>query len=65
MPVRVLGVNGGTQYDVMQGVRYAAGLPNDSGTVPPKTADIINLSLGGGGFDPWRRASSTTCTPRA
>jgi serine protease len=46
----VLGVNGGTQYDVMQGVRYAAGLPNDSGTVPPKPADIINLSLGGGGF---------------
>ncbi|MFI5315728.1 MAG: S8 family peptidase [Myxococcota bacterium] len=50
MPVRVLGVNGGTLYDVLQGVRYAAGLANDSGTVPPKPADIINLSLGGGGF---------------
>ena len=50
MPVRVLGVNGGTQYDVMQGVRFAAGLPNDSGTVPAKRADVINLSLGGGGF---------------
>jgi serine protease len=49
MPVRVLGVNGGTLYDVMEGVRYAAGLPNDSGTVPAKPADIINLSLGGGG----------------
>jgi serine protease len=50
MPVRVLGVNGGTQFDVMQGVRYAAGLENDSGTMPPKRADVINLSLGGGGF---------------
>ncbi len=50
MPVRVLGVNGGTQYDVMQGVRYAAGLENDSGTLPAKPADVINLSLGGGGF---------------
>jgi serine protease len=27
-------------------VRYAAGLPNDSGTVPPRRADVINLSLG-------------------
>ncbi len=49
MPVRVLGVNGGTQYDVLQGVRYAAGLENDSGTLPVNRADIINLSLGGGG----------------
>ena len=51
MPVRVLGKNGGTLYDVMQGVRFAAGLANDSGTVPAQRADIINLSLGGGGFD--------------
>jgi serine protease len=51
MPVRVLGKGGGTMYDVMQGVAFAAGLPNDSGTVPAKKADVINLSLGGGGFD--------------
>ncbi|MEH6606153.1 MAG: S8 family serine peptidase, partial [Pseudomonadales bacterium] len=50
MPVRVLGVGGGSSYDVLQGVRYAAGLSNDSGTVPAQAADIINLSLGGGGF---------------
>ena len=50
MPVRVLGVGGGTSYDVIQGVRYAAGLSNDSGTVPTKHADIINLSLGGMGY---------------
>ena len=50
MPVRVLGLGGGTSYDVLQGVRYAAGLANDSGTVPAQPADIINMSLGGSGF---------------
>jgi serine protease len=50
MPVRVLGVDGGSSYDIGQGVRYAAGLPNDSGTVPPQRADVINMSLGGPGF---------------
>jgi serine protease len=50
MPVRVLGKGGGNNYDVIQGIRYAAGLSNDSGTVPPIAADVINLSLGGQGF---------------
>jgi serine protease len=50
MPIRVLGLQGGTTYDVLQGVRYAAGLPNDSGSVPANRADVINLSLSGGGF---------------
>lgn len=49
MPVRALGIGGGTTYDVMQAVKYAAGLDNDSGTVPDNPADIINLSLGGSG----------------
>lgn len=49
LPVRVLGDGGGTRYNVIQGVRYAAGLSNDSGSVPDRPADIINLSLGGGG----------------
>jgi len=49
LPVRVLGDEGGSRYNVMQGVRYAAGLPNDSGTTPPSPAQVINLSLGGGG----------------
>ena len=53
MPVRALGVGGaGTSYDVEQAVRYAAGLDNDSGTVPQQAADIINLSLGGAAFEP-------------
>jgi len=50
MPIRTLGLGGGTLYDTLQGIRYAAGLPNDSGTVPAKRADVINLSLGGGVF---------------
>lgn len=50
MPIRALGSGGGTSFDVDQGVRYAAGLSNSSNTLPPRRADIINLSLGGGGF---------------
>jgi len=46
MPLRALGIDGGTTFDVMQAVRYAAGLSNTSGTTPPRRADIINLSLG-------------------
>jgi serine protease len=46
-PVRVMGKGGGTDYDVLQGVRYSAGLDNDSDTTPSVKADIINLSLGG------------------
>ncbi|MBU0483700.1 MAG: S8 family serine peptidase [Proteobacteria bacterium] len=49
MPIRVLGIGGGTNYDIREGVRFAAGLSNDSGTVPAQKADIINLSLGGSG----------------
>ena len=50
MPLRVLGANGGSSFDIQQAVLYAAGLPNDSGEVPDRPADIINLSLGGPGF---------------
>ncbi|MGD8309481.1 MAG: S8 family serine peptidase [Chromatiales bacterium] len=46
MPLRVLGAFGGTSYDIQQAIRYAAGLANDSGSVPARPADIINLSLG-------------------
>ncbi|MGD2113205.1 MAG: S8 family serine peptidase [Gammaproteobacteria bacterium] len=50
MPLRALGLTGGTSYDIMQAVRYAAQLPNDSGGIPAQRADIINLSLGGYSF---------------
>jgi len=46
MPVRVLGTSGsGTLYDILQGVRFAAGMDTDAGVVPARPADIINLSL--------------------
>lgn len=46
MPLRVLGVDGGSSFDIAQAIRFAAGLSNSSGTAPPEPADIINLSLG-------------------
>ncbi|MDX1776257.1 MAG: S8 family serine peptidase [Desulfobulbales bacterium] len=49
MPLRVLGVGGGWSYDIMEALKYAAGLENVSGTVPDRPADVINLSLGGTG----------------
>ena len=49
MPLRALEGREGTIYDVLQAVRYAAGLANDSDRVPSRPADIINLSLGGPG----------------
>jgi serine protease len=56
MPLRALGAGGtGTSYDIGQAVRFAAGLPNDSGAVPDAPADIINLSLGGAPFDQSRQ----------
>jgi len=50
MPVRVLGLGGGTDFDITQGIRYAAGLSNVSGQLPAQRADAINLSLGGPGI---------------
>ncbi|MEE4190190.1 MAG: S8 family serine peptidase [Halieaceae bacterium] len=56
MPIRVLGPGGGTSFDVLQGVRFAAGLENDSGTLPARRADVINMSLAGGGFSSFDQA---------
>ncbi|MGB1090987.1 MAG: S8 family serine peptidase, partial [Oceanobacter sp.] len=47
MPLRALGLYGGTSSDILQALYYAAGMVNASGTVPARRADIINLSLGG------------------
>ena len=49
MPLRVLGCEGGSSFDIVQAVRFAAGLSNASNTVPAQPADVINLSLGGTG----------------
>lgn len=59
MPVRVLGIGGGTDADISQAIRYAAGLKNSSGTFPPQRADIINMSLGGNGFSQTQQDAIT------
>jgi serine protease len=51
MPIRVLGIDGGFDSDLIAAIDFAAGL-NDQVTaanitVPARRADIINLSLGG------------------
>jgi serine protease len=48
MPIRALdGCAGtGSSFDIIQGIRYAAGLSNDSGTLPAQPAKVINLSFG-------------------
>jgi serine protease len=51
LALRALGrESSGTSYDILQAVRYAAGLENDSGKIPQQPADIINLSFGGQSF---------------
>lgn len=49
MPLRALGSGGGTLEDIIASIRFAAGLSNASGAVPPQRADVINMSLGGTG----------------
>ena len=50
MPLRALGRQGGSSFDIIESVRYAAGMANSSGELPDTPAAIINLSLGGPGF---------------
>ncbi len=49
LPVRVLGKCGGYMSDVMDGARWAAGLPVEGIPLNPNPAKIINLSLGSTG----------------
>lgn len=46
MPIRVLSPTGGTDTALINGMLYAAGLSNSSGTLPPQRASVINMSLG-------------------
>jgi len=45
LPLRALGRGGGTLADVLEAIRFAAGLPNAAGTLPARRADVVNLSL--------------------
>jgi serine protease len=48
LPIRVFAKDSATSSsaDVAQAILYAAGLPNSSGVLPARRADVINLSLG-------------------
>jgi serine protease len=49
IPVRAFSPNGnGTIFNISQAIRFAAGLSNDSGTVPASPAKVINLSFAAG-----------------
>ncbi len=48
-PIRALGDLGGTTADIIDAIRWAAGVPVPGAPRNQTPADIINLSLGGGG----------------
>jgi len=50
LPVRVLGLHGGTVADIAEGIRWAAGLSVPGLPPNPHPADVINLSLGSYGI---------------
>lgn len=50
MPLRVLGLGGGSFADICEAMRFAARLPNVSNTLPAVAADVINMSLGSPAF---------------
>ncbi len=52
MTLRVLGVGGGQDWDIMQALKFAARLPNSSGKLPARKANVINMSLGGAAYNP-------------
>ncbi len=49
MPVRVLGKCGGSDSDIIAGMRWAAGLAVPGVPINPTPARVINMSLGGDG----------------
>lgn len=49
MPLRVFDQRrptGADDYDIINAMLYAAGLPNRTNLLPPRKADVINMSLG-------------------
>jgi serine protease len=57
MPLRVLGKGGGSSLDLAEAIKYAAGLPNFSGEVPPQRAHVVNMSLSACAQNPTERAA--------
>ncbi|MEB2285325.1 MAG: S8 family serine peptidase [Myxococcales bacterium] len=62
MPLRALGIGGGTLFDIAQAIRFAAGLPNVSGVLPAIPARILNLSLTTSNDDPVLRSAIDAAT---
>ena len=60
LPIRIQTGSGGTRYDIMQGIRYAAGLDNDSEETRDQPAHVINMSVVVGSNKsncyPWKRS---------
>lgn len=52
LPVRALGVCGGSMYEILMGASWAAGLSVSGVPANPNPAKIINMSLGGSGMCP-------------
>jgi serine protease len=50
LPVRVLGVDGGSTSDIIDGILWAAGIQVAGVPNNPNPAQVINLSLGGAGL---------------
>ena len=46
LPVRVIGKCGGSEADMIDGIRWAAGLVVDGAPLNPNPASVINISLG-------------------
>jgi subtilisin family serine protease len=57
LPVRVLGKDGGTFFDVAAGLRWAVGLPVPGAPVNANPARVVNMSLGAAYDDPTMRAA--------
>ena len=53
LPLRALDENGSGSYSwICNAIAYAGQIENDTGEIAPRKADVINMSLGGGGSCP-------------
>jgi serine protease len=50
LPVRVLGIRGGSESDIAAGINWAMGVKLSGITVNPNPAKVINLSIGSSSF---------------
>jgi serine protease len=57
LPVRVLGLNGGSSFDISAGLRWAVGLPVSGAPTNPNPARVVSLSLGSQYDDATERAT--------